>query len=302
MNQLKGNITLFIATIIWGSTFVAQSEGMNYIGPHLYNACRFTVGWLVLIPVAFITLNVDKKKDPARNHKDYIKASIIGGLICGIPEFLASSFQQLGIIGASAAKSGFLTALYIILVPFLSYIVFRRKFPKVVYLSVALAIIGFYFLSIKKGEGFGSLEIYDIYLLLCSLFFTIQILCVDKFAPTCNAVVVSMFQFLVSSILSFILCLISKETISVTSILSCAIPIVYAGAFSCGIAYTLQIVGQKYSDPSIASLIMSLESVNAAIFGFLIQGVALSTRELFGCALIFAGVVISQLPQRKPKN
>ncbi len=292
MKKVNGSILLLIGAFIWGSTFVAQSKGMDYIGPHTYNAARFLVGTLVLTPVSLYFCK--KEKVTNVNYKQCIKHSIIVGLIIGIPEIIASATQQIGISGTSAAKAGFITALYIVFVPLLG-LFFKKKVPWNCWLAVIIALIGFYFLSFTEVN---TINQYDLYLVVCAIFFSVQILAVDLLAKDCISVIVTQMMFLVCAIVSIFLMFL-LETPSWQQIIDCAGPILYAGVLSCGLGYTFQIIGQKDTNPTVASLIMSLESVFSAISGYIILNNVLSHRELFGCLLIFSGVILSQLPQKK---
>lgn len=226
-------------------------------------------------------------------HKDLL----IGGLVCGTALCIASNFQQLGIEHSTVGKSAFITTLYIVLVPILGLFM-KKKVSLQVWIGVVLAMIGLYLLCMKEevfvlGTG-------DIYLLLCALFFTFQIMLVDYYVKKADGLLLSIMQFFVTAILSGI-CMIFTEIPSIANIIDCAIPLLYAGGISCGVGYTLQIIGQKYVPATVASLIMSLESVIAALAGWLILHEVLSTKELVGCGLVFAAVLLTQIPV-KAKN
>lgn len=286
--NLKYSFLLVLAAVIWGAAFVAQSSGMDYVGPFTFNGTRSFIGALVLVPTAMI---FDKKDGVISTWKD--KTLIKGGLVCGILLFMATSTQQLGIVTTSAGKSGFITALYIILVPVFS-LALKKKPGKFIWLSVGLALLGLYFLCI---HGEFVIQTGDIWLFACAILFALQILSVDKFAPDVDVIKLSCYQFIVCGILSIVPMIFEKPTIS--SLLDCRIPILYAGIFSSGIAYTLQMEGQKRVKPTTASLLMSLESVFSAIFGFLILREKLSVRELIGCLIMFAAVILAQIVPEK---
>ncbi len=297
--KIRHSLLLLLAALIWGTTFVAQSIAVRSISPFTYNVCRFYVGALVLLPVAILV----GRKDPlAPNYADLpipdmrpkdarIRDVRTSGILCGILLFLAGGLQQAGIEYTTAGKSGFITALYIILVPIFGLFL-HKKCPPLVWVSVALAVIGFYLLSVK--EGF-TVNRGDILTLASSCMFAMHILTVDHFIPRVNGIQLSCIQFIVAGTLSLFPAFL-LETPSVSSIISCIWPILYAGILSSGVAYTLQIVGQRGLNPTLASLLMSLESVISAISGWIVLGDSMSSKELFGCALVFTGVILAQLP------
>ena len=312
-NPIKGATLLLIGSFIWGTTFVAQSMGTNHLDAFSFNCIRNFIGVFALIPVLLWQI-CTKPKDmnsvqnttycdnsPTNFQKGHFledlrlvftKDLFLGGIICGTALCLASNFQQMGIEHSTVGKSAFITTLYIVLVPLLG-LFFKKKLPLQIWCGVILAMIGLYLLCMKD-EAF-VLEIGDIYLLLCAFFFTIQITAVDYFAPKVNCIALSMMQFFVTAILSGI-CMLFHELPSVENILGAAIPLLYAGVLSSGIAYTFQIIGQKHLAPTIASLIMSLESVFATLAGWVVLHEVLSTKELIGCGLVFAAVILTQLP------
>lgn len=307
-NSLKGASLLFIASFIWGTAFVAQSVGSNELNALAFNCIRNFIGVIALIPV--LLWQIYTKKDnvnivqnpissdnsPQNSLKNIFTRELLqGGLICGTALCIASNFQQMGIEQSTVGKSAFITALYIVLVP-ITGLFFKKKVSLQVWFCVLLAIIGLYLLCMKD-EAF-VLATGDIYLLLCAFFFTIQITAVDHFAPKVNCVALSMMQFLVTAILSGI-GMIFTEIPSWENIWNAMLPLLYAGVMSSGIAYTFQIIGQKHLSATIATLIMSLESVFAALAGWLILKEVLSTKELIGCGLVFAAVILSQLPTSK---
>lgn len=288
--HVKYSLLLFLASIIWGLAFVAQSAGMDYVGPFTFNGTRCFLGVMILIPTAMF---MDKKEGVLTSWKD--KKLIIPGIICGTILFLATSTQQIGIISTTAGKSGFITALYIVLVPIFSLII-RKKPGKFIWVSVALACVGLYFLCINDTF---VLQPGDLWLFACAALFALQIMAVDKFAPDVDVIKLSCYQFLVAGILSIIPLALEKPVLS--DVLSCWLPICYAGFFSSGIAYTLQMEGQKRVKPTVASLIMSMESVFSAVFGYFILHEKLSTRELAGCIIMFGAVILAQVAPTKEK-
>lgn len=280
---------LLIAALIWGTAFVAQSEGMRYVEPFTYNAIRTLIGGVVLIPVIALFRKIGKRD--AVTSKTSLRATIIGGIICGIFLFIASSFQQSGISMTTAGKAGFITALYIIIVPLLG-LFFRRKVNPILWLCVLIAAVGFWLLCIKEGFTIGK---GDLLVLCCAVFFAMHIMSIDHFnGMHVDAMLMSCIQFFTAGTLMTI-CMFLFETPQISSILDAKVTILYAGLMSSGVAFTLQIIGQKDTEPTVATLLMSLESVFAALSGWLILHEALSFKELMGCILVFAAVIIAQL-------
>lgn len=282
MKQLKSSFALLLAAAIWGFAFVAQSEGMRYVGGFTFNCVRSLIGGLVLIPCIFLM------------RKKFERTVLRGGICCGIFLFIASNLQQHGIKYTTVGKAGFITALYIVLVPIFGLFLHKRV-GKTVWIGLALALAGLYFLCI---DGRFEVGIGDLLVFLCAIFFALQILAVDHFAPRVDCVVLSCIEFLTSGILSAVPMLMC-ETVSPERLVNAAPPILYAGVMSCGVAYTLQVVGQKNMNPTVASMIMSLESVISVLAGFLLLHQKLSARELVGCVLMFVAVLLSQLPEKK---
>ena len=295
-STLKNSLLLLLTATIWGVAFVAQSVSMDYIGGFTFNAIRNIIGAITLVPVILIF----SKQDPAadQNPADRQKARktlITGGICCGILLCLASNFQQFGIKYTTVGKAGFITACYIIIVPIIG-IFLKKKCSPFIWIAVLLSLGGLYLLCISPGEGF-SIGKGDTLVLICAVLFSFHILTVDHFSPLVDGVKMSCIQFLVCGILSGIPALIFENP-NITNILQAWIPILYAGILSCGVAYTLQIVGQKGMNPTVASLIMSLESCISVIAGWLILGQNLSGREIFGCVLMFGAIMLAQLPQK----
>lgn len=335
-NRQKGNLLLLLTAFIWGSAFVAQSAGMDYIGPFTFNAARSFLGGLALIPVvlvlgrsrksralvdeavpdeaisgeaisneAIFNENSSSEKIPSENssngnvqktHALSVSAShrstLIGGFCCGIALGAASCLQQVGISMTTAGKAGFITALYIVIVPVLGIFI-GKEIPKIIWLCVAIAVAGFYLLCVN--EGF-SISRGDLTVLGCAVLFSIHILLIDHFVSLgVDGVLMSCIQFFVAGALSLVLTLLFEEP-SLSAILHAKVSILYAGILSSGVGYTLQITAQKHTDPTIATLLMSLESVFAALSGWLILHETLSPKELLGCALVFAAVILAQIP------
>lgn len=276
-----------MATLIWGSTFVAQSVGMDYIGPFTFQAVRCALAVIGLLPVIYIA---DKRSGRSFFTEWANKQLWIGGLLCAVPLFLAANLQQLGLVSTSAGKSAFLTAMYIVMVPILGLFVGRKPSPMVP-ISVALAVIGLYLLSCV---GVTQIQLGDILLLLCALMFAVQILFVDRFAASVDALRLNCLQAGFCAVASGIIALFAEE-VDFSNLLDCWFPLCYAGFLSMGAAYSLQIIGQKHLEPTAASLIMSLESVFAVLFGWLMLKETMTLWEGIGCVLVFAAVILSQI-------
>lgn len=286
---LKQSMLLLLAAAIWGVAFVAQSVGMEYVGPFTFLASRSVLGAIVLLPYIIIR---DTKQEKRETDK---KVLIPGGMCCGSLLFLASILQQIGIMHTTVGKSGFITAMYIVVVPVLG-IFLKKKVGMKIWTGVILAVVGLYFLCMVPGAV--SIQKGDILTFLCAIAFSFHILTVDYFAPRIDGVKLSCIQFLTCAVWSGI-GMFLFETPNIESILSAWLPILYAGALSSGVAYTLQIVGQRGLNPTVASLIMSMESVISVIAGWAILGQSLSFRELAGCALMFGAIILVQLPDKE---
>ena len=289
--QIKSSLILLLTATIWGVAFVAQSVGMEYIGPFTFNAIRCVLGGMVLIPVILVLKK--KKETGAENQEKEDKKTLwMGGIACGVILCIASNLQQFGIMEASVGKSGFFTALYIVMIPVIGIFIGKRQEIKL-WFCVALAVVGMYLLCMKDGSF--TIERADIMLLLCALAFSFHILVVDYFSPKVDGVKMSCIQFFVCGVLSAVGMLFT-ETPDISNIQAAWLPLLYAGLLSCGVGYTLQIVGQKGINPVIASLIMSLESVISALAGWVILGQVLSPKEILGCVLMFVAIIITQIP------
>ena len=294
--RIISNILLLVTALIWGSSFVAQKAG-TALEPFTYNGIRTLVGGVSLVPVILILSKVGKGKTAEAVPKDK-KSLILGGIVCGTFLAIASNLQQFGMyFDADAGKAGFITALYIMIVPILGMFLGKRVRP-LVWFCVLLGACGFYLLTIA-GKGVGlTIEKGDLFVLLCAVLFSCHILAIDHFSPKCDGVKLSCLQFFVAGGLSFIMMLIF-ESPDINQILDCWFPIIYAGVFSCGIAYTLQVVAQKNAEPTAASLILSLESVFAVISGAILLGERMTGYEILGCIVIFVAVILAQLPQKE---
>lgn len=291
---LKNSLLLLLTAAIWGVAFVAQSVGMDYVGAFTFNSVRSVIGSLVLIPV-ILFLNRQKPSSPQTDlqKKENRRTLITGGVCCGICLCLASNFQQFGIKYTTVGKAGFITACYIVIVPVLGLFL-KQKCGPFVWAAVVMAVIGLYLLCIKDGFSIGT---GDILVMICALLFSVHILVIDHFSPMVDGVKMSCIQFLVCGILSGIPALL-LENPSLSSILAAWKPILYAGILSCGVAYTLQIIGQKNMNPTVASLILSLESCISVLAGWIILKQQLSLREFAGCGVMFAAIILAQLPQK----
>lgn len=291
--QLRGSLSLLGATVIWGFAFIAQSVGMDLLGPFTFQAIRCFLAVLFLIPCSFL-LEIGKCSVRASAEKWRNPRLWKAGILCGCALFFASSLQQIGLVYTDAGKAGFITAMYIVLVPLLGLFLKRRP-PKAAVFSVVLAVIGLYLLSCV---GVSQINKGDLFLIGCAFAFAVQITCIDRFAPDVDGFRLNCVQSLTVTVLSLPF-VVFTETVAVSNILACWLPLVFAGVLSMGIAYSLQIVGQKDLEPTTASLIMSLESVFAALGGWWLLKERMTSWELLGCGLVFAAVVISQLPERK---
>lgn len=287
--QLSGVIALSGATVIWGSAFIAQSVGMDKIGPFTFQAVRCFLAVVFLFPASAL---FSKGKPFWKSWAD--PALWRSGVICGLALFAASSLQQIGLVYTDAGKAGFLTAMYIVFVPFLGLFL-GQKPGRNALLSLIPAIVGLYLLSCTSVSGINK---GDVLLLLCAVAFSVQILLIDRHCAGLDGLKLNCIQALVAAVLSVPWALLT-ETVDASRIASCWLPLGYAGVLSMGVAYTLQIVGQKRVAPSAAALLMSLESVFAALFGWLLLHETMTGAELLGCLLVFAAVVISQLPEKK---
>ncbi len=304
---LRQSCILFLTALIWGVAFVAQSAGMEYLGPFTYNGVRSVLGGLVLLPcIALLgriqgqsgaeTGSIQDRNQNGQGQEDGAagrKQLLTGGLCCGIVLFVASNFQQFGIQYTTVGKAGFITAMYIVIVPLLGLLV-HRKVGLQVWIGVLFGIAGLYLLCMKDSF---RLEKGDALVLVCAFIFSLHILVIDHFSQKVDGVKMSCIQFWVCGILS-LLCSFVFETPNLQNILAAWMPVCYGGILSCGVAYTLQIIGQKGMNPTVASLILSLESVVAVVAGFLILGQSMSRRELFGCLMMVLAIVSAQLPER----
>lgn len=295
-NKLSGTLSLLLATMIWGSAFIAQSVGMDHVGPFTFQAARCFLAVLVLIPTAFF---FDKGKNDGKTFTQrwFDKKLLKAGLFCGIPLFLAANLQQMGLLYTTPGKAGFLTAMYIVIVPIMG-IFLKRKPSVLIPVSVLMAVGGLYLLCCAGETG---ITIGDWLLLGCAFMFSVQITVVDSVAADVDGIRLNCLQSLVCAALSAIVMFFGEKP-TLDGIWLAKVPIAYAGVLSMGLAYTLQILGQKKLEASVASLLMSLESVFAVLTGWLVLHQTLSRNEAWGCVLVFAAVILAQIPVEFKKS
>lgn len=293
-NRIRQNVFPVLAALIWGTAFVAQSVSTEFVGPFTFNTARSVVAFLFLLVLCLLLRAKRQGDGRAETGPDAGKNLIVAGLCCGTALTVAAFLQQKGLETTTSGKAGFITALYIVIVPIMG-IFLKKKAPKIIWISVVLAVIGLYFLCIT--EGF-SVTIGDFYTLLCAFCFAVHILVIDYFGQFVDGVELSCAQFGVAGVLSGIGMLLT-EMPSVEAVLACLGPILYVGILSSGVAYTLQILAQKDSNPTVVSLLLSLESVFATLAGAVILHDRMSGREYFGCLVMLAAVVLAQLPEKK---
>lgn len=296
-NNIKGTVILTIGSLIWGLAFVVQNAATDLIAPFAFNSLRSLLGAFVIWLFLFVKSKATKVPI-FENTKEYKKSALSGGVICGLFLFLAVNFQQVGLSVypkgvAAEARAGFLTALYVIFVPIAS-VLLKKRIPFLVWVAVIIATVGIYFLCMNES----GLHIYlgDVLMILCAVSCTAHILFVDKYCITLGGPQLSFIQFVVCGVLSGIVSIIFEPRTTLDNIYAALPLILYMGIMSSGVAYTLQIVGQKYTEPAIASIPMSFESVFATLGGWIIMNSRLNTREIFGCVLMFCAIITAQLP------
>lgn len=296
-SQLKNSLLLLLAAAIWGFAFVAQSVGMDYVGPFTFNMTRNIIGGLVLIPCIFFLkkINASAEINASKSEKNANKMVWIGGLCCGLCLAIASSLQQLGIQYTTVGRAGFITACYIILVPIFSWILLKKKCNPIIWFCVLLSVVGLYLLCMQGSFALGKGEVL---VMLCAVAYTFHILVIDHFAPYVDCVKMSCIQFFVCGIVCAIPTFL-LESPQLTNILQAWMPILYAGVLSSGVAYTLQIIGQKNMNPTVASLILSMESCISVLAGWMLLHQKLSFKELLGCAFMLTAIILAQLPDKK---
>ncbi len=303
-----GPAILMIGSVIWGVSFVAQSDG-GVVGSFTFQGLRNTLAFLSIGAAVLVKEKIERRGAPRRKYqsaKDYFdknRVQLKAGLLCGIFLFIAVITQQFGIdlqgTEVSVGRAGFLTAMYIVLVPVFG-VVLKKKVTLKAWVSVAVAVGGLYLISVKPGSGFG-ISTADVLMIICAAFFSMQILTVDAFSRSTDGLRLSCTEFLIAAVLSLIGMALFERP-DPEQIRSNLGAILYSGVMSGGVGYTLQILGQKFTKPVLASLLMSFESVFSALSDWIIRGNALSVRELAGCAVMFAAVILAQLPERKKKT
>ena len=301
-NQVRQVVFPILAAFIWGTAFVAQDLCADSIGTFAFNATRYFIAVLALLVVIAVSDKAKKNRPTptAEEKKAANKQLWLGGLCCGVALAIASNFQQAGLVaGTDAGKAGFITALYVVLVPVFG-LFFKRKVSLPVWIAVVCSVVALYLLCIK---GDFSLAAGDLLILVCAVCFAVHILVIDHFTAYCDGVKLSCLQFLFAGIISAV-CMFLFETVDFAAIWSCILPLLYVGIFSCGVGYTLQILAQKDSNPTVVTILLSLESVFAVIAGAIILHQQMSLREYIGCALMFIAVVLAQVqfPVKKAKQ
>ncbi len=291
VNRIRQNVLPVLAAFIWGTAFVAQSVGADYVEPFTFNAARAAIAFLFLLGLCLVRKKIQKGvvESTTKSWKDLA----VGGICCGVALTVATNLQQKGLETTTSGKAGFITALYIVIVPIIS-IFLKKKAPRTIWLSVALAVAGLYCLCITENLSITS---GDFYILLCAFCFSAHILVIDYFTQKVDGVELSCAQFLVVTVLSSI-GMLATESPSLEALQMCAWPILYVGIFSSGVAYTLQILAQKDSNPTVVSLLLSLESVFATLAGAVILHDRMSGKEYLGCVLMLIAVVLAQLPEK----
>ena len=292
INRVRQNVLPVLAALIWGTAFVAQSVGADYVEPFTFNAARSAIAFVFLLILCLVRRGMQKGivESATKSWKDLA----VGGLCCGVALTVATNLQQKGLETTTSGKAGFITALYIVIVPIVG-IFMKKKAPRTLLISVPLAVAGLYCLCIT--EDFSVTE-GDFYVFLCAICFSAHILVIDHFTQKVDGVELSCAQFLVVTVLSSI-GMLATESPSLAALRMCIWPILYVGIFSSGVAYTLQILAQKDSNPTVVSLLLSLEAVFATVSGALILGDRMSGKEYLGCVLMLAAVVLAQLPEKK---
>ncbi len=292
---MLGNLCLILTALIWGCAFVAQSVGMEYVEPITFNGIRCIIGGIVLI-IANLAFDSVKKKNGTykKIEKSEQKELIKGGIVCGIIIFFASTIQQIGISQTTVGKAGFISVLYILIVPFIGLLL-KQKLPKMIWICCALAIAGLYLLCMNESFSIGK---GDMIVLISAIAYAVHIIAIGHFAPKVDCVKLSCLQFLVCGVISVVVMFIFEKP-NLQNILNAWLPIIYAGALSGGVGYTLQTVAQKWTKPSVASLLMSLESVFAVLAGAVILHQIPTLRESAGCILMFISIIIIQLPEKQ---
>jgi len=301
--RVPGELYLLTTSIIWGAAFVVQKVAMDILEPFTFTAVRYFLGGILLIPVIILFQRMndkrDKKENSVKRQKYSKKTLFFGGIICGGILCFAGNFQQFGLVTSAAGKTGFITTLYIVIVPVFGLLVFRKRVRWLVWVGVVLGVFGLYFLSMKAGDF--SMERGDFLVFIGAFFWAAHILAVDLLAPKVDAVKLSCLQFIWAGVFSSVFMFI-KETPNIMEILSCWFPVLFTSVFVVGVAFTFQIIGQKTTDPTVTSLILSLEAVFGVLAGMVFLSERMTGRELLGCALMFTAVILTQLPDKNERE
>lgn len=297
-NSLIGSIFLALAAIIWGSSFVAQTAGAEFVGPFTFISVRSLLGSVALLPVIFV-MDTFKKKSKPEEYKKMTKADykylFMGGTACGVVLCAASCLQQLGIDGGTApGMAAFITALYILLVPIFSVFI-GKKIRPVIWVCVGVSVVALYLLCVKDG---GKVQGSDLYVLACAVCYAIHILVIDKVSPKLDGIRLSALQFFIAGMIALVIMFITEEP-TIEALKAAAPSIAYSGIMSSAVAFTLQILGQQKTEPTIATMIMSLESVFGVITAMIVLSQVPTGRETLGCILMFAAIIVAQLPEKK---
>lgn len=291
--QFLGSVLLLVTAVIWGMAFAFQRVGMEHIGPVTFTASRMTLSAVAVSVFSIFCKGETGFKDENEKRR-YSSATVIGGICCGVFLTSASIMQQAGIVYTTAGKAGFITSLYMLLVPVVSFVLFKKHHAINVWIAVVIGLIGMYLLCMSESL---TLSMGDGLVFICAVLFCGHILCCDHFAGRGNPVRISAVQFIIGAVISWIVAFI-MESPDIGDIMEAIVPVLYCGIASGGIGYTLQIIGQKYTEPAIAALIMSLESVFAVIGGAVILGETMSPRETAGCIIIFLAIIIVQIRKK----
>jgi len=287
MTRLRANLLLLLTAVIWGFAFVAQRSGMEHVGPFTFNAIRFLIGALALIP---LMTSLDRRREARAVVPLRDRSLLIGGLLAGFVIFAAATLQQVGIVYTTAGKAGFITSLYVVLVPVLGLALGHRP-PAAVWVGATLAAIGLYFLTIQEGL---TIAWGDLLVLIGAFLWAGHVLLIGHLSPGTDPVKLAFLQFMACAALSAVAAALS-ETVTADAVRAALVPILYAGIMSVGVGYTLQVVAQGYTRPADTAIILSLEAVFAVVGGWILLGEELSLRALFGCGLMLAGILISQI-------
>lgn len=294
---LAANLILLLTAMIWGLGFVAQRAGMEYVGPFTFGATRFALGALTLLPIILYSDRKRRNEVAKPDRNGWHKTLFVAGLACGSILFVAANFQQVGLVFTSAGKAAFITSLYIVLVPLFGYF-FRHKAGLRVWGGVLLASVGLFLLTVSEQM---SMAPGDLIVLIGAFFWALHILVIDHFLPRVDAIKLAFLQFAVASMLCAVL-MVVREKPSLAALIMVAVPVLYSGILSVGAGFTLQIVGQRHTSPTVASLLLSMESVFGALAGYLLLKELLTAKELLGCILMFVAIILSQLPEKSAQS